>query len=82
MVSVRKRTVLGQRGMGRNQLGADVAGLGDGERAAPRPDDYWQAHVHGTESERRAPSTQRTRRMRALSGQREAGIVAAPARSA
>ena len=44
-----KRAVLGQHGMSRHEPVADVAGLGDGERAAPRTDDYWQAHVHSTE---------------------------------
>ena len=32
-----QRALFGQHGMGRNEPGTDEAGLGDGERAAPRP---------------------------------------------
>ena len=61
-----QRAVLGERGMSRHELGADVAGLGDGERAAPRTDDYWQAHVHGTESSGAPLLHSRALAMRAL----------------
>ena len=78
-----KRAVLGQQGMSRHEPVADLAGLGDGERAAPRTDDYWQAHVHSTELGWCAPSTQRASARRAIfrpSDGAPAVAVAAPAR--